>query len=187
MKATELAQAFPRSAWSNWDSYGDVDADEPRDVECVMGGFFLIRGGVLAEVGPLDEAYFMYAEETDFAWRVRRAGYRVRLDPRCTIRHVSGGTSEQDAATSAWAYAAKIRGALYFLLKWRGAGVAWLGALIQVLGLCARVPFWLALDLRDLPRAGPRRRFRRLRRLRHLAILFPALLLPWCLRRSWAR
>ena len=49
------------------------------------------------EVGGFDEAYFMYVEDVDFCWRLRRAGYRVVYDPSMRLLHHIGRTSSQQS------------------------------------------------------------------------------------------
>jgi len=46
---------------------------------------------VLDEVGLLDEAFFVYAEEADLCRRVRHAGYRCVFTPTARIMHLDGG------------------------------------------------------------------------------------------------
>lgn len=52
-----------------------------RDADWVDGACMLVRGEALSDVGPIDEGYFLYFEEADFAANLRRAGWRVRCVP----------------------------------------------------------------------------------------------------------
>ena len=47
----------------------------------------LIRNEVFADIGMMDEKYFLYYDDTDFMLRANRAGYRVRLCEDCAIYH----------------------------------------------------------------------------------------------------
>jgi len=49
----------------------------PVVVEAVLGACLVVRRTVLDEVGLMPEDYFMFLEETDWCWRIRRAGYKV--------------------------------------------------------------------------------------------------------------
>ena len=48
--------------------------EQSRIVDYVMGACFLMPRSALDTVGPLDESFFMYFEETDWCWRARQAG-----------------------------------------------------------------------------------------------------------------
>jgi len=78
---------------------GDFDFRAGADVEIVMGAAFCVPARVLAEVGTLDERFFVYFEEMDFCRRVRQAGYRVRFEPGGQITHI-GGVSAATATSN---------------------------------------------------------------------------------------
>lgn len=56
----------------------------------ISGACLLLRAEALAEVGPLDERFFLYFEETDWCLRARRAGYSVGLVPDARVFHAGG-------------------------------------------------------------------------------------------------
>ncbi|MCX5682802.1 MAG: glycosyltransferase family 2 protein [Planctomycetota bacterium] len=78
---------------------GDFDFRRAADVEIVMGAAFCTPARVLAQVGSLDERFFVYFEEMDFCRRVREAGYRVRFEPSGQITHI-GGVSAATATSN---------------------------------------------------------------------------------------
>jgi N-acetylglucosaminyl-diphospho-decaprenol L-rhamnosyltransferase len=53
----------------------------PRPVDSLDGSCMLLRSEVVESIGPLDERYFMYWEETEYAARARRAGWTVECVP----------------------------------------------------------------------------------------------------------
>ncbi|HEV3026835.1 MAG TPA: glycosyltransferase family 2 protein, partial [Planctomycetota bacterium] len=71
------------------------DITEPRDVESVIGACMMVRRDVIDRIGPLDERYFLFLEETDWCLRCRRAGYRVVFVPGSTVVHLQGKTRDQ--------------------------------------------------------------------------------------------
>jgi len=77
----------------------DFDFRRAADVEVVMGAAFCVPARVLAQVGVLDERFFVYFEEMDFCRRVREAGLRVRFEPSAQITHI-GGVSAATAASN---------------------------------------------------------------------------------------
>jgi GT2 family glycosyltransferase len=66
---------------------------EPRDVDWMSGAFLLLRRDAYAQVGWMDEAYFMYGEECDLQYRMRRAGWRMVYVPDAEIVHFWGKSS----------------------------------------------------------------------------------------------
>jgi GT2 family glycosyltransferase/tRNA A-37 threonylcarbamoyl transferase component Bud32 len=71
------------------------DAPEPREVESVIGACMMVRRDVIDRIGPLDERYFLFLEETDWCLRCRRAGFRVVFVPSSTVVHLQGRTREK--------------------------------------------------------------------------------------------
>lgn len=57
------------------------------------GGASALRGSALAEVGLFDESLFMYYEDTDLSWRLRRAGWGIVYEPGATVRHAHAASS----------------------------------------------------------------------------------------------
>ena len=62
-------------------------------VDAVNGAFMLVRREALAQVGLLDEGYWMYGEDLDWCTRMRKAGWEVRYNGAVTTLHVKGATT----------------------------------------------------------------------------------------------
>lgn len=77
---------YPRSVYA-----GGV----PFPVDFVLGAAMMVRREAIERVGGLDEAFFMYCEEIDWAWRMRRAGFGAMCVPAATIVHYGGQSSAQ--------------------------------------------------------------------------------------------
>lgn len=60
-----------------------------RVTECdwTSGSFMFVRATALAQSGGFDERFFLFSEETDLCWRIKRRGWRVVHLPSVTIRH----------------------------------------------------------------------------------------------------
>lgn len=58
-----------------------------HEVDCISGAFFMVRKEVITEVGVMDEDYFMYGEDIDWAYRIRKAGWTIMYNPFVTILH----------------------------------------------------------------------------------------------------
>jgi GT2 family glycosyltransferase len=164
--ATHLSQTFPNSYLLNWDRYGRRVWNEPREVDCLMGSFLLLRRSAIPKPTLLDEGYFMYGEEADLCYRLKQAGWKIVFFPRAEVAHHHGG-STRGPRVVAWAYEAKQRAILRFIMKWRGLGVAWLCNLIMLVGMIPRLMGWLLADLfTSLPAGGAMHRSLKGRALR---------------------
>lgn len=71
------------------------DHASTRQVDQVIGAFFLVRRSVFVSVGGFDERFFVYFEEVDFSFRTRQAGYRSVYLAEAQAFHAGGGTSQQ--------------------------------------------------------------------------------------------
>ncbi|HNX10814.1 MAG TPA: glycosyltransferase family 2 protein [bacterium] len=63
---------------------------KPEEIDWVSGAALLIKKTVFDEVKGWDEKFFMYLEDTDLCWRVKKLGYAVSLCPEATIIHFGG-------------------------------------------------------------------------------------------------
>lgn len=67
--------------------------DQEREVDVLVGCFWVARRSALEKVGLLDEDYFMYMEDMDWSKRFRDSGWQVRFIPEVEIIHFGGGSS----------------------------------------------------------------------------------------------
>ncbi len=72
-------------------------ASEPVAVDTLSGAFLMTHRQVLERIGPWDEEYFLYFEETDWLRRVRRAGYRLAQVPTARVEHRWGHSARPAA------------------------------------------------------------------------------------------
>ena len=52
----------------------------------------LLRGSMVAEVGPMDDGYFLYFEDAEYCYRTRKAGWRIAYVPEARVVHFRGGS-----------------------------------------------------------------------------------------------
>lgn len=75
--------------------YREEGGDAPFPIDHPLGAAMLLRRTTLDEVGLLDEGYWMYAEEVDWCFRCRRAGWAIWQAPQAEVVHVAGASSRQ--------------------------------------------------------------------------------------------
>ncbi len=88
-----LGRLFPRNRFTRRYRQLDASWDRPRDVDWVSGALVFLRRSALDSVGGWDERYFMYLEDVDLAWRLRRIGWRVAYEPTGRATHVQGAST----------------------------------------------------------------------------------------------
>ncbi|MGH0034313.1 MAG: glycosyltransferase family 2 protein [Myxococcota bacterium] len=69
--------------------------ESPAVVEAVLGAALFARAEAVREVGPLDDGYFFFLEETDWCWRMEDRGWQVWHLPGAPVRHGSGQSSKR--------------------------------------------------------------------------------------------
>ncbi len=107
-----------------------------RGPRFVIGSVLLLRAEAIAQVGGFDERFFLYAEETDWAYRARRLGWRHRLIAEATAAHIGAGTSSNDRVRTLRFHASQERfyRKHFGALGWQVArGGLWAGATVRSL------------------------------------------------------
>lgn len=62
----------------------------PTEIDSAVGACLLVRKSAIDAVGMFDERYFFFFEETDWAYRMRRAGWKIVHVPTAFIYHFQG-------------------------------------------------------------------------------------------------
>ena len=184
LTSTYLSQIFRKSPCLNWDRYGCRRWTTPQEVDCVMGGFMMVRVGAIARGSFLNEGYFMYGEEVDLCYSLKKRGWKVVFYPDAQIVHDHGGSSKTPEL-EAWAYTAKRRAIIRFLKKWRGASAAYLGNTILLLGLFPRSVVWFLQDAVETLVRWKKPLFRRTLKARAFRFHLAALVVPGFTERNW--
>lgn len=88
-------------------------------VEQPMGAALFLRKEAVEKVGFMDKAFFLYFEEVDLCRRLQEAGYPLWYNPRASIIHFGGGSTEQVSAQSTFWL---LQSLFYYLRKHSGRG-----------------------------------------------------------------
>ncbi len=91
-RPARVAWPFPSPVGSWLEAVG-LGRVNDRRADYVIGSVLMLRAEALEQVGTLDEDFFLYAEETDWARRATLMGWRHRLVPQVTAVHVGAATS----------------------------------------------------------------------------------------------
>ncbi|CAN5635883.1 glycosyltransferase family 2 protein [soil metagenome] len=94
-RLTLVSKLFPRSRKLAQYNLTYLDEHQEAEIDAPCGAFMLVRAEVLEQVGPLDERYFMYGEDLDWAYRIKQAGWKVMYAPVTTVVHIKRASSRQ--------------------------------------------------------------------------------------------
>ncbi len=83
-----LDRLFPKSPRFGRYNLSYLDPDEVTRVDAIVGAFMLVRGEAILRAGLLDETFFMYGEDLDWAKRITDAGWEVWYNPKVTVLHI---------------------------------------------------------------------------------------------------
>ena len=109
---------------------------EPIEVDSVIGACMMVRRDALDQVGLLDEDYFLFLEETDWCYRIKRAGWKIYHVPQAEVYHFQGKSAEAERKRAKVEY---YRSRYHFFKKNKG-NLQWVTLLI---GLLIRLGFEL--------------------------------------------
>jgi GT2 family glycosyltransferase len=86
-----LDSDWRRRRW--WSKKGPLPGAGAREVEAVSGACMLLRSETFLELGGFDPKYFMYAEDMDLCFKIRRSGLKIYHASQARVLHHGGGSS----------------------------------------------------------------------------------------------
>ena len=92
-----LASLFPNSKTFGKYHLGYLSENENHKVDVLSGAFMMIRKKVLNEVGLLDETFFMYGEDIDLSYRIKKGGYENYYFSKTNIIHYKGESTKKSS------------------------------------------------------------------------------------------
>jgi len=90
-----LSRLFPHSPRFARYNLTFLDPDEKVEVDSVAGSFMMVCREAIQQVGLLDESFFMYGEDLDWAYRMKAAGWKVYYNAEVRVLHYKGESSKQ--------------------------------------------------------------------------------------------
>lgn len=130
MFAFGLTSLFPKNRFFDPESLGGWKRDTVREVGVITGCFLLTSKLVWDQLDGMDERYFMYGEDVDFAIRARSMGNRPCVCPTAKLVHEVGMCSETSTHKTLLLYRGK---ASLVRTHWQGPA-KWLGLFFLVSG-----------------------------------------------------
>jgi N-acetylglucosaminyl-diphospho-decaprenol L-rhamnosyltransferase len=82
---------YPRSLYAG---------NQPFEVDFMLGATMMLRREVIKQTEGFDPHFFMYGEEVEWQWRIRKAGWRILCVPQAHVVHLVGQSTGQVKARS---------------------------------------------------------------------------------------
>jgi len=121
-----LSKLFPNSRRFASYNLTYLDEHELAEVDSVVGACMMVRREAMEQAGLLDETFFMYGEDLDWAYRIKQRGWSVYYNPAATVLHYKRESARQrPVKTITEFYRAMLifhrkhyAGSTFFLLNW---------------------------------------------------------------------
>ncbi|MCK4548632.1 MAG: glycosyltransferase [Candidatus Krumholzibacteria bacterium] len=88
LRRTFFGKLFPRARALREHLMSDYDHTKARQVDWIIGACMIVRREAVAEVGLMDERFFLYFEDTDWCYRMKQHGRQVWYVPDSVMVHL---------------------------------------------------------------------------------------------------
>lgn len=111
----DSARRFPTPWFLARKAFGRVSfldytvAESPISPEWIAGMFMVFRPEVFRDLGGFDEKYFLYYEDVDLCWRLRKRGFDIRLVPAACATHDARRQSRRSVRHMRWHLSSMLR------------------------------------------------------------------------------
>jgi N-acetylglucosaminyl-diphospho-decaprenol L-rhamnosyltransferase len=102
-QAIFLHRLAPHARWADEVIRDPAVYAEPASPQWLSGACLLVRRSALAEVGGLDERFFLYCEDIDLCLRLKETGHELRFEPGATVVHRGGASAPRGSTLPIYA------------------------------------------------------------------------------------
>jgi GT2 family glycosyltransferase len=117
---------------------GAWDPDESQEVPWAAGAFLIVRREAWEQVGGFDEEQWMYAEDLDLGWRLRKAGWTTRYEPSSVVHHHESAASKVAFGGHSGVVDKWVRANYAWMVRRQGLARTWASAAITATEAGAR-------------------------------------------------
>lgn len=142
-----LAKLFPKSPRFARYNMTFKSVDEQTEVDSVVGAYMQVRRQAIETVGLLDEQFFMYGEDLDWAFRIKAAGWKIIYYPEVIVWHIKRAASRKSKKAQFEFYRAML---IFYRKHYRATTPMWLHSLV-ILGLVLKGGRRLLTEIRQSP------------------------------------
>jgi GT2 family glycosyltransferase len=124
-----LSRFFPKSKKFGKYHLSYLPENQINEIDVISGAFMLMRKSVLDTIGLLDETFFMYGEDIDLSYRIKKAGYKNYYFPETQIIHYKGESTKRSSLNYVIIFYKAM--AIFSKKHFSGSNAFWFNALIH--------------------------------------------------------
>jgi len=104
-----LTRLFPSSRLlgdyhSHW-----LSPDLEITTDSLSGSCMMVRKCAFDQVGGFDEDYFLFGEDIDLCWKLRKAGHEIWYVPSAVVAHIKGASMKHDRSRARYEFYRSMR------------------------------------------------------------------------------
>jgi hypothetical protein len=122
-----LSKLFPRHPKFARYNLTYLNPDTLTEVDSVVGAFMMVRSEAIVQAGLMDETYFMYGEDLDWAYAIKQHGWKVYYNPNVSVLHVKRAASQRSAKAQVEFYRAM---EIFYRKHYQASTARWLHLVI---------------------------------------------------------
>ena len=123
-----LDRLFPKNPRFGRYNLTYLDPAKTARADAVVGAFMLVRREAIVQAGLLDEAFWMYGEDLDWAKRITDAGWQVWYNAAVTVVHIKEAASQHSYRARVEFYRAMT---VFYEKHYRATTPFWLDVLVR--------------------------------------------------------
>ena len=123
---------------------------QDQEVDWVTAAAIFVPKNVIQKVGALDEKIFMYGEEVEWCYRIKKAGYKIYFSPVTQIVHIGRGSSQRIPTA---AFVGEYKAVLYFYGKYKGKVSLQIALILLKIGALIRIILFSLLGRKELSKS----------------------------------
>ncbi len=127
--------------------YLDLDYPEDMDVDWISGAVMLLKKECLGDF-IFDETFFMYGEDMECCYRMKKSGWRVIYSPVCSIIHIQGASMQKQEGEI---LLSSLKGLRTFYMMVKGKRMVWMVDGLTITGFIMR---WFAYSILEFLKPG---------------------------------
>jgi hypothetical protein len=121
-----------------------------KEVDWLTGAAMFLPKGIITNAGLLNEEIFMYGEDVEWCFRIKKAGYKIFLCPQAKIVHIGRGSSKKIPTK---AFVGEYLGVKFFYKQYKGFFALQIARFFLKIGALLRIIVFSILGRKELAKS----------------------------------